>query len=132
MAGLAAAERLTLRHLAIAGDAAQTRHDEGERAHVGRLFLHPDDFARGGMGFDGGLQLGFGPGIELIEEDDAGGRVLALRALDAQLVADFAGGDEQALGVLDFRFRQDGEEARTREVCDGAKARRDGAACSWA
>jgi hypothetical protein len=47
-----------------------------------------------------GLQLGLGPGVELLDEDDADGHVLALLALDAQVVADLAGADEQAARVL--------------------------------
>ena len=48
VAGLAAADRLTLRTCAVAGDAAEVRHDVEECAHVGRLLLHPDDLAASG------------------------------------------------------------------------------------
>ena len=53
-----------------------------------------------GMLVEGGLQFGFGPGVELLEEDDADGHVLALGALDAEVVADLAGADEEAARVL--------------------------------
>ena len=52
VAGLALAERFTERTGCLSGDAPQARHDEDERAHVGGLFLHPDDFARIGMPVD--------------------------------------------------------------------------------
>ena len=63
-----------------------------------------------------------GHGIKLLEEDDAGGAVAALLALDTQLVADLAGADEQALCAGDAGFGQNVLEVRTREVFD----RRDG------
>jgi hypothetical protein len=47
VAGLALAVRLTL-STARSPARREQRHDVGERAHVGRLFLHPDDL--GGSG----------------------------------------------------------------------------------
>ena len=41
----------------------------------------------------------FGPGVELLDEDDGGVGELALFALDAEVVADLAAGDEEAGGV---------------------------------
>ena len=79
-----------------------------------------------------GLHLGFGPGVELLEEDDADADVLALLALDAQVVADLAGADEEAARVCDVVVREDVLEARRGEVGDGGRRRRGGAACSSA
>ena len=58
-----------------------------------------------------GLQLGFGPGVELLEEDDADAEVLALFALDAEVVADLSAADEQAARVFDVVVGQDILEA---------------------
>ena len=133
VAGLAAAERLTLSTCAVAGEAAQARHDEGVRAHVRRLLLHPDDFVRVGMGVDSGFELGFGPGVELRR----GRRCRWLSSLR------FARSTRSSWPILpvqisrrcafvDRGFGQDVLEARPGEVCDGRRRRRDGAACSWA
>lgn len=92
---------------AIADHAAELGHDVGEGTHVGGLFLHPDDFAGLGMLVDGGAELGFGKGIELLEEEDADGHVLALFALDAEIVADLAGGDDEAAGSFDVVVGKD-------------------------
>ena len=47
-----------------------------------------------------GLQFGFRPWVELLDEDDANGHVLAFGSLDAEVVADLSGADEQAAGSL--------------------------------
>src|SRR5580698_10550545 len=73
---------------AISCDALQSWLNEGESAHVGRLFLYPDDFSRARVLVESGLQLYFGPGIELLDEYDADAHVLALSTLDAEVVAD--------------------------------------------
>ena len=52
---------LHAKHLSSARKPAQARHHEGKRAHVGRLFLHPDNLASIRVGVDCGYQLRFGP-----------------------------------------------------------------------
>ena len=116
---------LDAENLPVTGDPAQAGHDEGERAHVRRLLLHPDNFARGGMRFDSGFEVGFGPGVELVEEEDARNCVLALRALDAQLVSDFAGCYQEALRVFD---RVSG---RTGRKCGRERSWRGDIASGW-
>ena len=75
-----------------------------------------------GCAVDGGLEFRLGPGVELLEEDDGDRRVLALRALDTELVADFAGADEHAAGFCDFGVRHDVEEARREKSASGESA----------
>ena len=65
------------------------------------------------------LQLGFGEGIELLEEDDAYGVLVALGTLDAEVVADFAGADQQAVRVGDGVVGENVLEVVEREVGDG-------------
>ncbi len=45
VAGLALAGRFT-EHRALPRNALEARHDVEQRAHVGLLFLHPDDLAQ--------------------------------------------------------------------------------------
>src|SRR5882757_8859259 len=85
---------------AVASHASQQRHNVGEGAHVGRLFLYPDDLLGFGMLVERCLELGLGPGIHLLEEDDADAEVLAFGTLDAEVVADLATADEEAARVL--------------------------------
>ena len=108
------------------GHAAHQWEDVGECAHVGRLFLDPDNFGGRGVLVEGGLEFGFRPRVELLEEDDADGRGLffceaALRSLDAEVVADLAGADEQAAGMDDVVVGEDVLEVRMRRI--GAEVR---------
>src|ERR1700749_160410 len=83
----------------VAGEATQLRHDVGKGSHVGGLFLDPDDVLRVGVLVESGLELGFGKGIQLLDEDDADRHVFALGSLDAEIVADLSGADEKATRV---------------------------------
>jgi hypothetical protein len=73
------------------------RQDVGQRAHVGRLFLHPDDFARVRMARNFRAQLVFRKGIELVEKQDGRIGIAALFAFGAQFVADFSAADQDSL-----------------------------------
>ena len=68
---------------------------------------------------EGGLQFCFGPGVELLDEDDADAEVFALLALDAEVVADLAAADEQAARALDVVVGEDIFEGRLAELRDG-------------
>ncbi len=68
---------------------------------------------------EGGLEFGFGEGVELLEEDDADGSVVTLRAFDAEVMADLAGADEEAVRVGDGVVGEDLLEVVDCEVGDG-------------
>src|ERR1700686_3647469 len=97
---------------------ADARHYEEMRAHIFRFFLNPDDFAGVGMLVDGGGEFRAQQRVELVEENNRGGGVIAATALGAQLVAELAADDQDALGVLHFAIGNDGKKARLREVLD--------------
>ena len=84
----------------------QPRQHIEERAHVGRLFLHPDDIARAGWRASSAVSSASGKGIELFDEDDRGRGVFPLFPLDAQFVADLAGAEHDATRVHRFRVRE--------------------------
>ena len=84
------------------------------------------------MRLDRRHKLRLGPRIHLLEEDDAGGRVLALLALDAQLMPDLAGADQQPLRVRNLGLWQDILEMRLSKVLDATRPHPDAAACSSA
>ena len=84
----------------IACEASQQGHDIEEGAHVRGFFLDPDDLLGFGMLVERRFELGFGPGIELLEEDDAYAEVLAFGALDAEVVADLSAADEESARVF--------------------------------
>src|SRR6202022_2391755 len=77
---------LHAQHRTLSSHAPQLRDHEGEGAHVGRLFLHPYDLLCVRMLVQCGLQLSPRPWIQLLDEDDADAHVLALLALDSQVV----------------------------------------------
>jgi hypothetical protein len=104
----------------VSGEALQQRLDVEEGAHVGGLFLDPDDFGGAGVLIQRGLQLGFGPGVELVEEDDGDRVVSSLGSFDTEIVADFAGADEDAARVGDLVVGDDVEEMVASEVGDRA------------
>src|SRR5258707_12048619 len=85
------------------------------RAHVFWFFLDPDDFAGVGMLVDGGGNFRAQQRVQLIQENNRGAGVFATAALGAQLVAELAADDEDALGVLHFTVGNDGKEARSEE-----------------
>ncbi len=72
-----------------------------------------------GMLIERCLEFFFGPGIELLEEDDADGEVFALFALDAEIVSDLSGADEQAARIFDVVVGQHVLEVIESEVGDG-------------
>src|SRR6266850_7581045 len=71
-------------------EAFQPRHYVEMRAHVGRFFLDPDDFAGIGMLGNGGSDFRARQRIKLIEEEDRRAYILAAAAFAAQLMADLA------------------------------------------
>src|ERR1700730_11124445 len=56
--------------------------------------------------------------VELVEEKDSRGCILASAAFGSEFVADFAAGDQNTVGVLHFGVRDKGEKTGTREVLD--------------
>ncbi len=102
-----------------AGHAAHQRESVGESAHVGWFFLDPDDLGGRGVLIEGGLEFLFGPWVKLFDEDDRNVGELAFCALDAEVVADFAGADEQATGLGDGGVGKDVLEVVESEVRDG-------------
>jgi len=62
---------------------------------------------------DGGGDFRARQGIKLIEEEDGRGCIFAAAAFAAQLVADFAAGDQDALSVLHFAI---GDERQKNEA----------------
>ena len=64
-----------------AGEAFEARQHEGERAHVGGLFLHPDEFARVGVAVHFGGEFRFRERIKLLEKNDRGCSVLPALSL---------------------------------------------------
>src|ERR1700676_4698668 len=87
---------------------ANARHNKEVRAHILRLFLNPDDLARVGMFVNRGGDLRTRRGITLVEKYNRGGGVFATTAVGAELVAEFAADDEDALSVLYFAVGNDG------------------------
>ena len=106
-------------HGAVSRNVAQSRHHVEERAHVGRLFLHPYDFAGVGVLIDGGFQFCFVEGVHLVHEDDGRALILAALAFHAEFVPDLSGADQDAGGVHGACIRNDGQEALVREIGDG-------------
>jgi hypothetical protein len=100
------------------GDALKTRQNIEESAHVRGLFLDPDNFTRIPMRINRGGDFILGERIELIQEEDRGGRVFAAAAFGAELVTDLAAGDEDTLGVSDLAVWNECKKARTFEVFD--------------
>ena len=88
--------------MAGAGDALQAGEHIKECAHVGRLFLYPDDVAGFAVAGEFGSDFFFREGIELFEKNDCGGIVFSPLALGAKLVTDLAGTDQDAIGFSDF------------------------------
>src|SRR5260370_31691077 len=103
-------------HPSIACQTPQQGHDVEECAHVGRLLLYPDDLLGFGMLIERCLKFGLGPGIHLLEEDDADAEVLALGALDAEVVADLSAAHQQAARVLHVVVGEDVLESFETEV----------------
>ena len=97
-------------------NAFQAREHVEQRAHVGGLFLDPDDFAGVGMRVDGSGNFGFGQRIKLIQEKDGGGSVVAAAALGAEFVANLAAGDEDTLRVADFAIGNECEKSWAGEL----------------
>ena len=97
---------------------------------LARLFLDPDDFA--GIGMLGECGGDFRPRqrIELIEEENRGAGILAAAAFGAQFVADFAAGNQDAFGVVNFAVGDEGQKSRRAKSSSVRSWRRDGAACS--
>src|SRR5713226_28940 len=98
--------------------ALETRKYVAEGAHVARLFLNPDDFARVGMLGDGGGDFGARQGVQLVEKENGRVRVFAAPAFLAKFVADFATGNQDALGVVYLMVGNQRQEAWPREFLD--------------
>src|SRR6476661_6666401 len=80
-----------------AGQTLQLRRQEVERAHVGRLFLHPEEFARVCMLRECCFQFSFRQRKKLLQEDDGGFAVAAALAFTAQFMADLAAAHDNPL-----------------------------------
>src|SRR5260221_14170603 len=89
-----------------------------ERAHVGGLFLHPDNFARIGMARNFRAQFVLRKRIKLIEKKYRRVTVAALFAFRAQLVADFSAADQNAFRGSDFAIGNDPLKSRSRKLFD--------------
>ena len=129
--GASGGASLYAEHGAVTGQTAQEGHHVEQGAHVGRLLLHPDDLLGVGVLVEGRLQFNFGPWVELLDEKDTDGHVFALCTLDAEVVADLSGADEEAARVFDVVVGQDVFEGGLAELGDGGETRRDGGACTW-
>src|SRR4029077_7375024 len=88
------------------------------RTHVAGLFLNPDTLSRVGMLLDGGGDFRARQRVELVEKENGGIRILAATAFGAQLVADFAAGNQDVASVVHFAVSDQREEARLREFLD--------------
>ena len=113
------------------GNALEARKHVEEGAHVGGLFLNPDDFARVGMSSNRRGDFVFGQRIKLVEEENRSGGVVPAAAFCAKFVADFSAGDQDTLRVGDFGIGNKSKEARAFEFFNRGDWRPDGAACSW-
>src|SRR3974377_1607246 len=71
-------------------DATDARHHERQRTHVGRLFLHPDEFRGLRVAIERRAQILLGKGIHLFQHHDGRAFHLELAALHAQFVANLA------------------------------------------
>ena len=71
------------------------------------------------MSIEFGGKLGLWKRIELVEEQDCRGVVVAAAALHAELVADLSAGDQDALGVFHAGIGHNGKESRLGKILDG-------------
>lgn len=101
------------------GNAFEPRKNVEESAHVGGFFLDPHDFADIGMRADGSGDFVFRERVELIQEKNSSGRIVAAAAFGAKFVANFSTGDENGVRVADFLVGNNGLEMRKRELLDG-------------
>src|ERR1700722_6149572 len=103
---------------AVAGDAFQAGEHVKERAHVGGLFLHPDDVVVLAVAVEFGDDFSLGKRVELLQKDDSGGSVFSFLAFGLEFVADLSGADENAVGLSDFGIGDDVAETLMRKVCN--------------
>src|SRR6266436_2356420 len=99
-------------------EAFEPRQNITCRAHISRFLLYPDNLSRVGMLVDGGCNFRARQRVELVEKENGGVGVLTAAAFGPQLVADFATGDQNTLGVLHFAVGNQHQEARFRELLD--------------
>src|SRR5260370_24926118 len=71
-------------------DTFEPRQNVSQCAHVGRLFLHPDDLACVGMLRDGGGNLHAWQGVKLVEKENSCFCVLSAALVVSQFVSAFS------------------------------------------
>ena len=103
---------------AVSGQALQAGEHVEHRAHVGRLFLDPDDVGLFAVAVELGDDLFFWKWIKLFEEDDGRARVFSLLSLGLKFVTDFPGADQDAFGFTDFDVGDDVQELLVSEIFD--------------
>ena len=89
-------------HVARARDAFETREHVEQRAHVGWLFLYPDDVAGVAVAGEFGSEFFFWKGIELFQKYNRGAVGFSLLTLGLEFMADFPGADQDAVGLADL------------------------------
>ncbi len=98
-AGSGAGRRLTLdgEHGKFGShQAAQARHHKAVCAHVGRLFLHPQQFVRVLVRGEGVQNVLLREGIELVQEENRRVGIVQAFALGLQVVPDLARTEQDA------------------------------------
>src|SRR5258708_10840408 len=92
-------------------EALESRQNVACRSHVPGFFLHPDDFARVGMFFEGSGAFRARHRVQLVKKENGGIGVLVLgarragdaaAAFSAQLVAHFSPSGQTSASVLHF------------------------------
>ena len=101
-------ERFTERNGTPARQTLQLRRQEIQRAHIGRLFLHPQKFARVCVLREGRFQFSFRQREKLFQKNDGRLCIVAALALTPQFMADFSAANNDPLGVGNFRILDHG------------------------
>src|SRR5437867_1976615 len=99
-------------------DTFKSGQDVTRCSHVAGFLLHPNNLARVGMLVDGRGNFRAGQRVELVEEENSGIRVFATAAFGAQLVANFAAGNQNATRVPHFAVGNEWQEARFHKLLD--------------
>src|ERR1700693_100054 len=95
--GAGAGTALNRQHVAIAGYALEAGKHIEQSAHVGGLFLHPDNVAGLAVAGEFNGEFFVWKRIELFEKYDGGRVAFSLLTLGLELVADFSGADQDTL-----------------------------------
>src|SRR5262249_46579629 len=105
-------------HRPLARQVAKPRQHVIQRAHVGRLFLHPHDLACVRMTLELGCELCFRKWIELIDERDGYTGGLFPGSFQAKLVPNFPTAKQDAAGIRDLPIGSYALESAGREFLD--------------